>query len=160
MKEKIVSKLKKVFTQSNKKRIKITVGSILFVFGFFAFFEIFQRPIPDVQFNLCEHVAQVVAENLPTSVKQGDFWMDVTDNFSVKVTLKNDSVEVTPSDNYFYRSDTAIAKFKDGTLVLERRDGTPISIMLSTLFGFMCFILGLILINKIYITLAEPNVTE
>lgn len=86
--------------------------------------------------------------------------MDVTDNFSVKVTLKNDSVEVTPSDNYFYRSDTAIAKFKDGTLVLERRDGTPISIMLSTLFGFMCFILGLILINEIYITLAEPNVTE
>ena len=159
MKKKFISKLKKVFTQNNKKRIRIIVGSILFVVGFWLFFEFFQKPISEEQFNLCEQVAQEVSAKLPSNVTSGTFWIDVTDDFSVRVILKNDSVEVTPSNNYFRRPDTAIVKFNDGALVPEREYGTSVAILLSVLFDLVCFIAGLLLVNKIY-EILKADVTE
>ena len=159
MKKKIVSKLKKVFTQNNKKCIWITVGSILFVAFFWLFLNFFQKPISEEQFDLCKQVAQEVSMKLPSNIPSSTFKMDVTDDFSVRVELTHDSVRVSPSNNSSFRSDTVIGKFNDGTLVLERRDGTLIAVMLSTLFGLMGFILGRILVNKIY-EILNADVTE
>lgn len=158
MKKKVIS-TKKEFLIRCKKKVKIAVGLVLSVVGFELFFNVFQQPVPDEQFALCEQVAQNIAMNLPSNVTSGNFWIDVTDDFSVHVILKNDSVEVTPSDEYFCCPDTAIVKFNDGALVSERRDGVPVAILVSVLIGFLCFIAGLLLVNKIY-EILNADVTE
>lgn len=158
MKKGIVSNAKEIFIRY-KKKVRIAVGLVLSVVGFVLFLNVFQQPVPNEQFALCEQVAQNIAMNLPSNITSGTLWIDVTDDFSVHVIFKNDSVEVTPSDEYFCRPDTAIVKFNDGALVPERRDGVDVAILTSVLVGLLCFIAGLLLVNKIY-EILNADVTE
>lgn len=75
--------------------------------------------------------------------------MDITSDFSVCVTFRKDSVIVFPcrSNNYFGFANV-VAKFENGALGLKRRDGVPIVIFVSLLFGFVCSLIGSILVSK------------
>lgn len=155
-KEIIVNNAKEEFLIRHKKKVKIAVGLVLFVVGFVLSFNFFNQPIPNEQFSLCEQVAQDIAMKLPSNVTSGSLSIDVTDDFSVDVVIKENSVEVTPS-YYFALPDTAIAQFNDGALVSKQRDNFPVVILVSVLIGLVCFIVGSLLVTLQYIDVTKKT---
>lgn len=138
-----------MFTR-RKRKIQLVVGLVMFIVGFLIFWNFLQQPITDEQFGLCEKVAQDVAKNLPNRLSNNSFLVDVTDDFRVLVIADENSVSVYAQD-FFHRLDGIVAKLKNGTYKFERKNGIFTAIFLSTLCGgSLFFIVGLLIVNKIY----------
>ena len=129
---KFFNKVKELLTKS--KVVKL----VIFIVGFLVSWNFLVVPTTEDQFKLCEQIAVDVRKNMPVSITSGDFFVQVTEDFTAKVNITNSIITVSPSRIGSF--DCVVVILEDLNSVPERKRETPTVVAVNTMVGILFII--------------------
>lgn len=119
-----------------KKGISVAIKLAIFIVGFLVSWHFVFVPMNKDQVELCEQVAIEVRKSLPDSAFSGGFFMRVTEDFYVHVTISSTgSTSVTPTVPF--NCSKVVARLKDGELITSHEMDTVKAVSCNTLIGLL-----------------------